>query len=165
LFLTTKRKRVTDKRMETVEPALKLPHSRIAGEAFGGRVGSADVLNATFKKPAVKLRRKSSQLGSVSEEGEKPATAEFDPSPLSWRVLEKTTQREITLIFSPEGIQLIYDGEEDNNVNIDWADAVSSEISSEDQDQTFTIVIRKTSKRACLDTYARMSYYTPKVGH
>jgi len=144
--------------METLEP--KLPHSRIAGEAFGGRVGSADVLNATFKKPAVKLRRKSSQLGSVSEEAEKPP-AEFDPSPLTWRVLEKATEREIMLIFSPEGIQLLYDGEEDNNVTIDWADAVSSEISQE-QDQIFTLVIRKTAKRACLDTYSKMSYYTPK---
>jgi len=102
--------------MDTV--AAKMPHARLlADEEFGG---SPRVLNAAFKvieggcivllsigslesfltlpyypqKPAQVLRRKSSQLGSVTEDAKQSeSSTEFDPSPLTWRVLVRSLLR------------------------------------------------------------------------
>ena len=101
--------------------AAKMPHARlVADEEFGG---SPRVLNAAFKvreglavyfrtsghwklrkfsyaayyppqKPALVLRRKSSQLGSVTEDDKQSESSnDFDPSPLTWRVLVRSLFR------------------------------------------------------------------------
>jgi len=60
-----------------------------------------------------------------------------------------------------EGIQLVFDGEGEINILIDWSEAMSSDVSEEQQ--VFTITIRTTSKKTKLDSYSHKSFYTPKV--